>query len=373
MRPILIVLTGISVMLVVWHFAFQNPKKNTRDNNMDMKFKNKIKASSPTPAPYTGEVDKSVFIPYWKIPLGEKEVHEFDTLIYFGIATDQKGNIVQDLGLQNIEKFVTRFPKSKKRLLTLRMTNDKINTLLLDAPDLQDKVIQNTHDLVKKYDFDGIVLDLEVGMAPFEDVKNSITSFIKKFNNFAIEKNKSFSITIYGDTYYRKRPYDIEAINKYVDEFYIMAYDFHKKRGEPGPNFPLTRRSESKGGQEEDYGYDFPTMIDDFTYIVPRDKITVLFGMYGYDWTLGPQGKPLKPAVAISKKEIEEGIVSKCEKNSCVISENKLTHEKKITYKDDEGYDHIIWYEDTRSSDLKIEYLKEKGIGSVGYWVWGYW
>lgn len=179
-------------------------------------------------------------------------------------------------------------------------------------------------------------------------------------------------MTIYGDALYRVRPYDVKELSPHVDQIYIMAYDFHKSRGEPGPNFPLTRsprrrfgeagRSESEGGHKKEYGYDFQTMIADFTQIVPREKITVLFGMYGYDWTLGAQGKPLKAATAVPLLEIDTG--------GAIINPN--SKEKYIEYLDDEGYEHVLWYEDHESVNVKIDYLKTQGIGRVGYWVWGY-
>jgi len=31
-----------------------------------------------------------------------------------------------------------------------------------------------------------------------------------------------------------------------------------------------------------------------------------------------------------------------------------------------------MWYEDEESAQVKIDYLKEKGVGSIGYWAYGY-
>ena len=84
--------------------------------------------------------------------------------------------------------------------------------------------------------------------------------------------------------------------------------------------------------------------------------------MYGYDWTLGSQGKPLKAAKAVPLNQID---------NTGAFVD-PASKEKHIRYVDDEGYDHILWYEDKESVKVKIEYLKKQGIGSVGYWVWGY-
>ena len=46
--------------------------------------------------------------------------------------------------------------------------------------------------------------------------------------------------------------------------------------------------------------------------------------------------------------------------------------EKKISYKGSDGYDHVVFFEDEESAEVKINYLKEKGIGSIAFWAWGY-
>jgi len=307
---------------------------------------------------FTGEIHQSVFIPYWNIPPSPSEVDDFDSLIYFGISYDVTGKLIRDTGFMNIDSFIKNTSQDKERILTVRMLNTEDNLVILDDVSRQSLVINQTLDLVEQYGFDGVVLDLEMGVIPFDDAKDSITQFTLLFSDSAHDSEKTFSMTMYGDVFYRARPYDVEKLAHVVDEIYVMAYDFHKSRGEPGPNFPFDRQSLGDGGLT----YDFQTMINDFIQIVPREKITILFGMYGYDWTLGAQGKPLKAAKAVALREIDsEGSII-----------DPLSKEKHILYTDDEGYKHELWFEDEESVNVKIEYLKNQGIGSVGYWVWGY-
>jgi len=303
---------------------------------------------------------QAIFIPYWNIPSSSADLSEYDTLIYFGIAPDTNGSLMGDAGLQNVDRFIQNTSSGKERMLTVRMLNSEINTAILDDISHQSTIIGKAIDLANQYGFDGIVLDLEMSVIPFSHVQHNITSFISSFAESAQAEDMDFAITIYGDTFYRGRPYDIEALGKYVDEMYIMAYDFHKSRGEPGPNFPLDRQSLGDGGSA--YPYDFKHMITDFSSVVSREKLTVIFGMYGYDWTLGEQGLPLKAAKAIPLREID---------TSGAI-EDPVSQEKHVTYTDDEGYRHELWFEDEESVDVKIDYLQEQGIGQVGYWVWGY-
>jgi len=357
LRSILAIVLIIGTIVVMQNSLEWNEKKN--NSIMQSSKSEDVKEIEP----FLGEIHQSVFVPYWNIPTLSSNNDEHDTVIYFGVSPDAKGNIIHDSGYANIGPFLKNTSADKERLLTVRMLNTENNQTILDAPDIQKKIIDETMQLTIDNNFDGIVLDLEMGVIPFEDTQNSISEFVSHFSNSVHDSDKTFSMTIYGDVFYRGRPYDLKTLAPHVDQIYIMAYDFHKSRGEPGPNFPLVRRSKSGGGPDEiDYGYDFKSMIDDFISVVPREKLTILFGMYGYDWTLGAQGKPLKAATAIPLNEIDsEGAV--------VDSRSK---EKYVTYIDDDGFDHILWFEDKESVAVKIDYLKSQGIGKVGYWVWGY-
>ena len=292
-------------------------------------------------------ISSSIFIPYWNIPSSSENLSKYDTLIYFGVAPDSSGTMIADAGLKNIESFIANTSSRQQRLLTIRMLDDDVSLALLEDVSRQTSVIRQTVDIANEYGFDGIVLDLELGVIPFEDSKDKITSFVKIFSEAVQDEDLTFSMTIYGDVFYRARPYNMAALAKHLDHLYIMAYDFHKRRGEPGPNFPFDQ---------------FKEMVTDFTTIMSPQDITVVFGMYGYDWTLGKQGLPLKAAVAVPLDGID-GI-------DAIVDPNSL--EKHILYIDDEGFNHELWYEDEESADVKIEYLKEQGVGSVGYWVWGY-
>ncbi|PIR94232.1 hypothetical protein COT97_02465 [Candidatus Falkowbacteria bacterium CG10_big_fil_rev_8_21_14_0_10_39_11] len=297
-------------------------------------------------------VEKSVFIPYWNIRETHSEIEEYDKAIYFGVAPDKNGDLIDDTGFQYIDKFIDVTNASQDKLLTVRMLDIDVNLAVLEDDLVQKNLANNVGKIISDNDFDGVVLDLELSVLPTASVSNQITSFVKSFSEglkigTVPNRDSPVFLALYGDTFYRGRPYDVEKLAKYVDGIYIMAYDFHKSRGEPGPNYPLN---------------DFKQMIKDFSAIVPRENITVIFGMYGYDWTLGSQGLPLKAAVAVPINEID----------TSGANIDPKSKEKNITYTDDEGYDHVLWYEDLESSDVKIEYLKSQGIGSVGYWVWGY-
>ncbi len=305
----------------------------------------------------------SLFIPYWTL---DEEIvdEEATTLIYFGIAANKQGINKEDPGYKNLTRFV-EYSGSKKKYLTVRMLETDANLAILENPQLQNTLISEASALASKYNFDGIVLDLELSVLPFNDIKQNINGFVERFEKETEKQNKHFAVVIYGDVFYRARPFDLSFIAKHSDEIIIMAYDFSKSYGEPGPNFPFSGK--------EKYGYDFQTMINDYQKKVPAEKLTVTFGMFGYDWSLGSERKPLKAAQSLTVHQAKSRYLNSCTLTNCKISRNPSTKETNVLFKDAEGNNHEVWFEDEQSVQVKKKFLEEQGIGNISYWAYGYW
>lgn len=309
---------------------------------------------------------KSVFIPYWSDEIREGNP-PYDSYYYFGVRPTKEGEIDEDKGFEQIT-LVEAIPSRHKELV-LRMLDASVNEVILKDKNVQKTLISKVKNILIKKSFSGLILDLEVPFTFQANKQNQITQFVQQMCTDLKSDYKTCGMLIYGDFSFRKRPYDLKKLSLQVDKILLMAYDFHKAGGEPGPNFPLDRRSppNRKGEGGFDYGYDFKQMISDAASLVPKEKIEVVFGMYGYDWTLNEQGTPLKIAQALSVNSIKlkvESLKLKVEKNEA--------KEKSITYRDSEGYTHIIWYEDEESVAVKTMYLQSQGIGKTSYWAYGY-
>lgn len=181
---------------------------------------------------------KSIFVPYWSITGSDLDVDEYDRLIYFGISANSRGINTSEVGYTSLQEFVEKVPPGKKTYLTLRMIDSEIAENILKNSKIQDTIIKQTIDIAKQNGFDGIVLDLELVSFFDNQITGQINDFVDKFYTLSRASNLQFSQAIYGDVFYRKRPFDVSYIAKHTDEILIMAYDFHKSRGEPGPNFP---------------------------------------------------------------------------------------------------------------------------------------
>jgi len=388
-------------MIVSAVYLFRNKLNSSKHQNKS----EAISTISPKNTKRNPEqsLTKSIFIPYWNIdenfvlqPSGEDT--EFDRYIYFGITAGNQGIDKQEVGFLKLPVFA-KATAGKDTYLTLRLLNVDFNKNLLKNESLQTKIIEDTITVTMEKKFTGVVLDLELFSLFNDDITDQINNFVNKFYTVAKSNYKSFTVAIYGDVFYRKRPFDLFFLSKNSDEILVMAYDFSKTIGEPGPNFPFARRSLGEGGAKlQNYDYDFKTMTKDYLKIVPSRKLTVVFGMYGYDWRTDEKKRPITTAKALTLKEIKNKFLNnnnlsddrlqdgqtefRCALAECVVKRDDISKETEINYTvstdkpDEQGIYridyHVVWFEDEQSVAVKTDYLQSQGIGSVGYWAYGY-
>ncbi len=306
---------------------------------------------------------KFLFVPYWGQTAEKIPDLYGNTLIYFGIAPNSSGIDTKDDGYLGLARFEA-ISKGRETLLTLRMVDKDINFLILKDKKLQEKIIADTTKIARQYGFSGIVLDLEISSLPFAIVTDQMDNFAQDFSKAAKKEHLTFSMMFFGDTFYRIRPYDTLVLRQYLDMVFVMAYDFSKAKGDPGPNFPF--------GGKETYGYDFTVMVNDFLNIVPKEKLVIVFGMFGYDWTVDDQNKSIKQAQAQTLTVAKKQFIEQCLLKNCSVRRDEQSSETTVMYIDKEGNNHTVWFEDEESVAKKREFLKEKGIKSVGYWAYSY-
>lgn len=316
---------------------------------------------------------RALFVPYWSDMKGYVS-EKYDRYIYFGVSANTAGINLSDEGYRQIGKFAEE-DNGKTTLLTLRMIDIDQNDAILHNQASWPIVAEQVVRLANEYHFNGIVLDLEMGMQPFRtrELTPLISSFTQYLSDYVKNQKLTFAVTLYGDSVYRSRPYDLKAINQASDEIMVMAYDLHKAIGEPGPNFPLYGK--------EKWGYDLTQLVEDLTKEIPGHKLTVIFGMYGYDWAVDEKKLPLKAADSLSYLQIKNRYIKKCTKDNCVMRRDDKAMETEMNFVET-SYDpernyytsapRVIWYEDETSAEKKEYYLQSRGISSIAYWAYGY-
>lgn len=310
----------------------------------------------------TEKTKTSLFVPYWTVE-GMSD-NNYDTYVYFGLTPTKNGIDTEESGAQKIGEFSDAVPDGKMKLLTLRMIDQDTNSAILKNKKLQGSVIKQTLTIAKEHGFAGVVLDLEVSGLPFDALITQISDFTHNLATQTKAQHLQFDMTLYGDVFYRVRPFDVKRVAADADNVMLMAYDFHKARSNPGPNFPM-------GGQDT-YGYDMGKMADDFLQVVPNQKLTVIFGLFGYDWPVDADGKAIGQGAPITDIQIQNKFLNKCDFKDCMIKRDSVSGETKISYTDDNNQKHIVWFEDMRSVAAKEKVLRQKGIENFSFWANSY-
>lgn len=307
---------------------------------------------------------KAIFIPYWTFGNEKIDTQDYNQLIYFGVSVNKEGIDKNDQGYKKLDQFMALSDSKKERLLAIRMTNSSLNSEVLRDKNLQKKIAEDSITIVQKYQFNGLVLDFELSGISFDSAIKQTSDFVNLFYSLAKKEDLFFSITLPGDTFYRFKPYDVPVLTKSADQIFVMAYDFYKARGNPGPNFPFKGRNI--------YGYDFTGMVDDFSKVVSKDKLTIVFGLFGYDWVIDSQKRSIEQGKALSFLKIKESFIDTCIYKNCLVRRDNDASETEITYQGKEGKNHVVWFEDISSIAKKEEYLLEKGINSVAFWAYSF-
>lgn len=356
MKKAVLVVIVIVGSYFLWNIAKPDPVKKISQNNT-------TKITGSTTIIPQKEANEYLFVPYWSFTKNLVTDSKY-SLIYFGVGVSATGLELNDKGYENLNQFITQTPNAKERILAIRMVDKSVNAEIIKNNLLQEKIASQAVTLAIKNKFDGVLLDYETSAFAFDSTTNNITAFYNQFAIHAHDAKLKFYVSLYGDSYFQSRPFDVKAIGEVADKVLIMTYDFSKSGGNPGPNFPLTGRDK--------YGYDLGKMVDDFQKDVSNEKIVVIFGYFGYNWRVDSSGNSLASGVPLTTTEITKEFITKCGFKKCELSRIPQSEEPSIRYTDDNEQNHIIWFEDSASIGKKKEFLKTKGILEVAFWAYSY-
>lgn len=355
MKKVLILLSIVVGSFFLWNYAKPEEIEKTLKTIEES-------VSAPKIIPQ-GKIKEYIFVPYWSFDKSFVTDSSY-SLIYFGLGVDENGILEDDQGYKKMKSFVSLTPSSDERILAVRMTDKFINAQVIKDVAVQEKIASTAVELALENDFDGVLLDYETSAFGFESTTKNISSFYSLVSEKVKSSNLLFYVTLYGDNYFRARPYDVRHIGKISDKVILMAYDFSKSRGNPGPNFPLF--------DNRLYGYDFSQMVDDFQKDVDNQKLAVALGYFGYDWIVDTDGTATSNGVPLSTNEIRKTFVDECKFEECFFNRNSDSYEPSVFYKDEDGDEHVIWFEDEQSVAKKKELLRQKGILETAAWAYSY-
>ena len=142
--------------------------------------------------------------------------------------------------------------------------------------------------------------------------------------------------------------HDYAQHGKAADRVILMTYEWGYTFGAPQAVSPVNR---------------IRRVLDYAVTVIPRGKLLMGFSNYAYDWTL-----PWKQGAAarlLTNSAAQELAVSR----GAEIRYDPAAAAPWFNYRDAEGRDHVVWYEDVRSALARLKLVEEYRLAGVSVWT----
>ncbi|MEW9121679.1 MAG: glycosyl hydrolase family 18 protein [Thermotaleaceae bacterium] len=247
-----------------------------------------------------------------------------------------------------------------------------ILTYLLSNEENQEALIEQIIDALEAAEegmpnsFDGVVIDFE-GLMNRENNQEAFTKFLKQLKLRLGEKSKEMMVCVQpvrrdGVAYFDG--YNYREIGEAADKVILMAHDYSPK-----------------SLNEQDialYNGYFPMAPIDKVYDavayavgqggVPREKLILQISLNKEKWIV-KDGKPYQPkSTYVTYQDIAEILQSNIQELRKFDQKSQSPY---IRYTEESGLENIIWYEDAKSVEAKIQLAKYFGLEGISIWRLG--
>lgn len=221
---------------------------------------------------------------------------------------------------------------------------------VLESEQVQENLLNNIVAEVRRtgvysdvhFDFEFIPVDLEMQYTQF------LQRATERLHNEQLLVSAALAPKTRADQpgqWYEAHNYS--AIGAIVDFVVIMTYEWGYSGGPPMAVSPI-------GPVEQVLQFALSQM--------PSYKIMMGQNLYGYDWTLpfvrGTFARAVSPQRAIQIAA----------DNNAAISYDATAQAPFFNYVDAEGRRHVVWFEDARSIQAKLDLMKRLNLRGISYW-----
>lgn len=229
--------------------------------------------------------------------------------------------------------------------------SSKVTASFLSSKEYVERAVKKLIDFLINSGYTGLNLDLE-GVK--KNTKSSYNFFVgrlteqMKKNNLKLELSLPAKTENHIDTGWAGA-YDYNYLGSLSNNIFIMAYDYHWAGGIPGPIAPLN------------WVYN---VIDYVLMEIPPEKVIVGLPGYGYDWIIDSNSDRAK---GLSYN----GILNLLERENSIPEWDQESKTPYFKYKDSEGIEHEVWFENKASLREKIYLIDEFQVKGAALWRLG--
>lgn len=228
---------------------------------------------------------------------------------------------------------------------------------ILSSKQKRDEHISHLVDLVVKNDFDGLAIDYE-GLPASQ--KDNFSEFIETLARQLHQKGKLLGVTIHPKTSENNpsedngsHAQDLQRIAKAADSLYYMTYLEHGDFSDPGPPGSI-------GWIKQVLQYS----IDDLH--IPKEKIYLGVGLMGVTW----HQRPDETYEGESNDNTFNAVLSVTQSKGISPTWDPISQTPFFNYQDNGG-NHLVWFENSHSIAVRVAYAKELGIKGIAFWRLG--
>ncbi len=227
--------------------------------------------------------------------------------------------------------------------------NNQLVKVLVENPEIQDRLITNVLETVRERGFAGVDIDFEyilpenrIGYAEFVGRMREVMSRNGYQTSVALapkERADQPGLLYEG--------MDYRLLGENADFVFLMTYEWGYTYGPPMAVAPLNKVRQ---------------VVEYALTEIPKEKILMGIPNYGYDWTL-PYQKGVSRARLIGNVEAVRIAVD----SGAQILFSERAQSPYFHYRE-QDVQHEVWFEDVRSIAAKLDLASEYGLYGVGYW-----
>lgn len=230
-----------------------------------------------------------------------------------------------------------------------KFNNNLIHQVVTNT-EVTDRLLNNLVFFMQEKGFGGIDIDFEYILAEDRDF---FTAFVNRAVQIMHPYGFEVSVALAPKTSADQKGLlyegkDYAALGAAADEVLLMTYEWGYKYGPPMAVAPLNmvRR-----------------VVDYAITEIEPSKINLGIANYGYDWPL-PFVQGETEARTIGNVEAVQIAI----RYGAEIQFDETAQSPYFNYTDEEGTEHVVWYEDVRSLEQKYQLLDDYGLNGIGVW-----
>ena len=215
---------------------------------------------------------------------------------------------------------------------------------LLTRPIARARAIAQLAEVVRANGLEGVLVDFEAA-ENFPHLHELSMTFTRELRVVLapLGKTIAYAVPAYIDSA------DLREVATTVDQVYAMVFDEHYAGGDPGPI------------ASQQFYIDHARAI---AAVVPRDKLILMIGAYGYDWN-DKRGK-----IAADGATFQD-VIRALRDSGAVMRMDRVSLNPVATYQSPDSTDHEVWFLDGLTAYNEMKVAQSLGVAGVAFWRLG--